>query len=464
MTLFGIDPLDGGALRKQLLRTDLAGATGRVSFEPGAQDRTGNDALANVQRSASGVLSQVVIGMLPLAPTGNVSSWQQVPIQWPGGGYMVPTSLVETSTVKASVLLSFTNADGTQDAVAKQMFCAARLAERQFNTQDGTVLSALARVTPSLRLQLLPYDTQSDAAAAIVAFDQARRDGSEMVIGAGYSEASISIAARSAGMPQVSPTASSDELSNKALYPGFARVCPADAQVAEALVNTIRRNFWTWTRLGVLHVKDSYGESYLGGLRMAAAATDGVVRIAAAHDFRRANTQDVSRAVSDMRDSGVSIIIYVGFLADLKVVLELADTLGLLTDEYAWILADVVGVADLAETDTVFAARVHGMLDFAFAPAEGPRYSHLARTWKLMDPQDCANELFAVDASWFKSEPNRRVLLAYDSVVALGLALNSSGDLRNALHVMEQLKGLSFEGITGTVNLLASGDRGVEGT
>ena len=43
---------------------------------------------------------------------------------------------------------------------------------------------------------------------------------------------------------QVSPQARSDELSNKALYPGFARVHPTDPQAAAALTQAMTMQFW----------------------------------------------------------------------------------------------------------------------------------------------------------------------------------------------------------------------------
>ena len=102
MTRSGIDPLDGQALRRQLLRTDFAGVTGRHVFDQITQDRIRPVALVNTQWTDAGY-SRVEIGELPNAPTGNISTWQRALIQWPGGVDVRPIDGIQEIEIETGV-------------------------------------------------------------------------------------------------------------------------------------------------------------------------------------------------------------------------------------------------------------------------------------------------------------------------------------------------------------------------
>jgi ABC-type branched-subunit amino acid transport system substrate-binding protein len=203
---------------------------------------------------AAGEYSEVNIGEIPAQPSGDISSWQTNAIQWPGQGAL-PVDGVATMQIDAAVLLGFTKSDGSQNAQEQMLFCAAKLAEAHINSHDGSVAPVVANLSSRTRLALLPYDTKHSVDTGLAAFDAALTAGAAAVIGASHSSVSIPIAARAAGLPQISPLSS--------LYPGFARTIPSDTQLATALVETIRNNFFSWAQVGVLYVEDEYGRSFL---------------------------------------------------------------------------------------------------------------------------------------------------------------------------------------------------------
>ncbi|CAH1780395.1 unnamed protein product [Owenia fusiformis] len=85
------------------------------------------------------------------------------------------------------------------------------------------------------------------------------------VLGATSSQSSVMSAPvlGLAQIPQISNWASSDELSNKELYPYFMRVAPPDRYQAQAIVDIIR--YFNWTYVSTLHRPDSYGQN---GIKM----------------------------------------------------------------------------------------------------------------------------------------------------------------------------------------------------
>jgi len=66
-------------------------------------------------------------------------------------------------------------------------------------------------------------------------------------------------------IPQISPTASSDALSDKTKFPYFLRMAPPDRHQVDAMVNLI--NHFKWTYIAAVYSKGSYGESAIERLK-----------------------------------------------------------------------------------------------------------------------------------------------------------------------------------------------------
>jgi ABC-type branched-subunit amino acid transport system substrate-binding protein len=91
----------------------------------------------------------------------------------------------------------------------------------------------------------------------IHAFDMVRP---AFVVGSQYS--SICIAMQhvlgTVGVPQISPTASSNRLSNQENAPSFLRVAPSDHVIVDGLVSFLLH--YNWLHIGTLSSLDEYGE------------------------------------------------------------------------------------------------------------------------------------------------------------------------------------------------------------
>lgn len=283
----GGDPSDGEALTQELVATRFQGASGSVYFDQSSQDRVQLSRLINLQRTNDGdthadVVGEVEIGTLPQTSArvgggrerrrrtgvwngtdGVLPPWALVAVKWPGGSFETPSDGIQVTEISAATFL------GLETSLAQRLLCAARLAERHVNSRDGSVVPELAWLSPSLRLRLFPFSTNLTSQGAVRALQAADDDHrADVLIGAQLSAPSIAMAARARGRVQISPTASSDDLSSKALYPGFARTHPADSQSASALVNMLRISFWSWSSIGIIYVREPCaGREMLAGGR-----------------------------------------------------------------------------------------------------------------------------------------------------------------------------------------------------
>ena len=80
------------------------------------------------------------------------------------------------------------------------------------------------------------------------------------VVGESYSSVTIQVAnlLRLFAMPQISPAATSDTLSDKQRYEYFARTVPPDKYQAKALVDIVQR--FNWTYVSYVASEDEYGQ------------------------------------------------------------------------------------------------------------------------------------------------------------------------------------------------------------
>ena len=165
-----------------------------------------------------------------------------------------PPAASNSSNVALGVLLDLSTG-GTLE-LHQQLFCAAQLAAQHATARNGSVVPELAALSEQLHVHAHPYDTLGPTAEQGFAASRAAIDaGVAALLGPLRSEVAAPVATAALGLPQLSPTASRDALSSKALYPGFSRTAPTDAQTSAALLDTFQANFWTWEQFSVLHVR-----------------------------------------------------------------------------------------------------------------------------------------------------------------------------------------------------------------
>ena len=138
------------------------------------------------------------------------------------------------------------------------------------------------------------------------------------------------------------------------------------------------------------------------------------------------------------------------------------EELGMLNAEHAWIMPE--GTSFLEETyddsDPQRTRRqLHGLLSLQASPIFADGYARFTEMWARSTPADCQNSLFAVNASIFAQPPDPNCAFAYDSVIAIALALGAAAPSRDGDTVQRLLRRLSFDGASGQVEFKPNGDR-----
>lgn len=390
-----------------------------VKLNPTTHDRIPKLALFNVQGTI-GNLTSVQIGRLPGGSTDlTKGTWmdEDARIEWPGGRQTQPVDGHSIKEIKVAVLHPFTMSGVPNYAYAETAYCAARLAERHLLSGDASVVPEVAVVTSTRRVLLLPFNTNGTAHDGMVAFSQAMDAGAEAIIGPLFSSVTVPVAMRAAGMPQISPTATSDELSNSGLFPGFARTVPSISDFSAALIGMIRLNFWTWRALGVLYVHDSYGNSFADGLEQACDASGDLLVVSRV--AYEPTEQSMAAAMSRLKANEVFVVVVAAFDIHLPALFAAAEVAGLLTEDRAWLLFDAMSAATIAASDAEFAHRLHGSLQFVYAPSVEPGYERLATAWSQMTPDQCANQYFTPTQSMFGAPPPEHAAMTYDVRIRL---------------------------------------------
>ena len=468
LTRRGISPFDGILLRNELVATSIEGLTGPLRFDPITQDRSRRVRLINMQSAAhSEQPAPVTIGILPLAPEGG--AWVTTPIQWPGRAISPPLDRVVE--VRLAAMLGFT-ASNASSAEAHAIFCAAKIASRHVNRHDGSVVPELASLTPFFKLRVVGYDTKSTDVGAVAALDAAHERGFDGIFGSEESITSMAVASRSLGMVQVSPTAKATALSDKALYPGFVRVRPSISTDSVALILFIRLFYFTWRTVAVLCENSAQFLEYEEGVRQAI-ANSGTMQMLS-FTFEAGDVDSMQIAADGLRRSGVVVIVSVASQSQLAPLLDVADSAGLLSEHHAWFLIDMVGTdghpssvdsADgrwlsraTAQVDSRLARQLDGMLTFRFSPATSAAslasFGSLQAAWREPQKFSCEGGVEMLEV-----EPSQSAVLAYDAIAALALAANKSAQPNEASQLISHLKGLSFDGVSGRVELSGTGDR-----
>eukprot|EP00961_Rhodomonas_salina_P217255 2935513-Rhodomonas_salina.1 len=103
------------------------------------------------------------------------------------------------------------------------------------------------------------------------------------------------------------------------------------------------------------------------------------VEVVASSGFSLNDPSGIEKAVSLVAESGARVTLCIVFPADLEVILEVADGLGLLSTGYAWVTSQqtlealLSGVADPARTSKQLAGLLEMQMDLLDGP-RGPRF------------------------------------------------------------------------------------------
>ena len=388
------------------------------------------------------------------------------PYRFAGGRSTPPRSLKPV----VALLMPITDGAGTPlsaswDAVS----CAALLAVRHVNARDGRAVTELgAWPDDGFQLGQVLLDTTTEPRRAMEAYKAAREAGVHAIVGPAHSRLSRYIAfdAGFDSIPQLSYWSSDSALSDREMYPSFGRAIYSNQQTGTLLAAAIRANFG-WRHVGVLHLSDEYGRDLASSFALAS-QNEGIFvtgQVEFSYEAARLDDEIRSAVQRAIAPRGLTIFVIICFSTHILMILRAARDFGALTASHAWIWVD--GATMLHQIPTLSpadAGLLHGLLAFEWTPSAAAA-APLNRIWASMTPDDCSNDdapgasAFRPLASIFDNPPSSTARLAYDSVIAMALALHGEHDPRNGTVVLAQLDAQRFNGTSGVVQFDTGRDR-----
>lgn len=141
-------------------------------------------------------------------------------------------------------------------------------------------------------------------------------------------------------VPQISPTASCDELSNKNKYPYFLRMAPPDRYQVAAMLSLMRH--FRWNHVAVVYSRGSYGESAAEQLKGLAAA-QAVCVAATLAVSRNPRPEAIADVVTRLRQTKVKVVVLFTDQEETRAVLAKVKAMDLV-GRFVWIGSDAVGL------------------------------------------------------------------------------------------------------------------------
>ena len=321
------------------------------------------------------------------------------------------------------------------DGVPPDVRCAALVAVAHANARNGSVVPAFASLSPARRWSGLFFDDRSSPPVGVSRFVLAEKLNVQAIVGPALTLVAEPVALLSGitRIPHVSYQASAPTLSDKSLYPYFARTFASDATLAEQLVWALLGGFFPgWHNIFILQVNNPWANAYASAMQTAALNVSyngygsGIYRAF----FESGSRLSIKTAVQQLATSEASVIVLlVSSAEDMWDVLELADEAGLITPKHAWIGIElhlkINFLAMQARPDR--AKLLEGFLSFSWMPRDSSRLKTLWPTLAT-DPaaRACRWRREHVGEVDFGSPPFPLADLIYDAVAALALAFDAA--------------------------------------
>lgn len=282
----------------------------------------------------------------------------------------------------------------------------------------------------------------------------------------------MAVTAGALNIPVLSHAATADTLSNKQLYPTFARLMASDSYRIELTVKLLK--LFGYRALGLVYIDDAFGTAFRATLQTACAAVN-IRLVASAY---RATAQgddllnDVRRSMKVITEERIRIIYHAG--VDNNFIYAMAQV----ADELDWIrnrmyFANRVPAAnllDLAPDPDLLLRFLQGSLTIlAETDPALPEYQNVRAMWPTMNmtelnefiPNGTAKNgapLRVPDDYLLTLSSQRDTMrtwtLAYDTIMTIGMsACGPSADM------IANMRTLSFDGVSGPVSFDAQLNR-----
>eukprot|EP00727_Mastigamoeba_balamuthi_P007254 m51a1_g3149 putative glutamate receptor (673) ;mRNA; f:322585-324737 len=377
-----------------------------------------------------------------------------------GAASCVPASVSNTTprtplTVPVGLVMT------VSDAITQQWWLALCLAQQR-------VAADLAAQGGGYSVKFLFVDDHSDESYACEAARAMTGYGVAAVIGSPYSGVSQRMqlcGLGASGVAQVSFSATSDALSNKTLYPTFARTCPADLVQAGVMYDLLRHY---GVRSIVLIAEDNlYGTGGAAQLQRWITHTEdpaGPISVTGPKFYASGtNVNDLGLQLFTSRYEAKAFVVFCLPTTCYKV-LSAAAASGLLTWPRVWILSDGAMSSSPQSVSSEEGGRYledtlgHSTTVLVVSAGPGPDSENSAQ-------QELTKSLASAIKSSGYGSINDYAYYAYDAVLAVGTAIRlviaSGGNALDPVAVRAKLMSpsASVKGVTGYLSFGTSGDR-----
>eukprot|EP00753_Platysulcus_tardus_P009392 PLAT204.1.p1 GENE.PLAT204.1~~PLAT204.1.p1 ORF type:complete len:883 (-),score=221.99 PLAT204.1:572-2944(-) len=282
------------------------------------------------------------------------------------------------------------------------------------------------------------------------------------ILGASSSDVSEMAQTISFALPrplaQLSPASTASELANTDRYPLFSRMCPSDDNQARVLHSIIRAAGWESVLL--IHSNDLYGRGLvipLASMLRVSNIVDSVVSLQPTDDF--STVRDELRLQGGRRARAVVLLMRARLAA---IVLDAAVELKMFSTDWNWLLSDALAQETLLSKPELKRV-VDGSVGVVPRLLTSGRLEAFNSHWQAGGAATRPAALGSdVTVDYGRPLTDPYAIMSYDAVWVLSLAaaqLQRRGiPLNNTNAVLEAMRNVSFDGVSGPVRFSPNGD------
>mmetsp|Transcript_904 Transcript_904/g.1945 ORF Transcript_904/g.1945 Transcript_904/m.1945 type:complete len:936 (+) Transcript_904:203-3010(+) len=359
-----------------------------------------------------------------------------------------------------------------------EMAVGTALALRHLNEGDGSFVKEVEGLNERCNIRFTPkvVDTYQNAGITMSQIvrltDESNSRHPCAFVGAFRSAVSgpSSIITSLQGYPQISGGSTSAQLDDKSQYPKFARTIPSDDGVAVAIIEHISTSLGL-EHLAVININDAFGNSFVNGLKDAAAKTAPNMTIV---QIPIDETQEsIEQAIASLKQTKYRFVFCIAFSHLHNPIMIEASRMGVAGDgEHNWMFADpFAGVLSNIEFEkgSVLHKAYRGTGMLVSSAKAGPQFSPFSESMRALKNKDDFEYLnsivphfnetpyFDISGAFMDPIVYDYTMFVYDATILLGLAacgattenLTMTGDTFYDRIVNFE----AFEGVSGSVDL-----------
>jgi hypothetical protein len=426
------------AINNSLSQTQHWGYSGFVDFHPDGFRKTGHVQLLTASTTPG-------IYELSMAYESTLTTFQE-PI-WPGLTTTTPDDQIDT--IPIVLMLDFSGGNSTPFET-EAFLSAMRYAVHRLNDIPN-FLPVNKRITPVL------LDDQTKPSVAVIRSINVPLIGAAGVIGGMSSSISIVVqdVISAWNIPQISPSATAPQLSNKDVYPTFTRVC-SSAKVEGDIILELSK-YYGWTELSIVSTLDAYGSAAAQDL-LTHAADAGI----AIHEHLVVDPylHDYDAPMQRMVNAEPRILVLLVGIESIANVVRSMHRLGLnppatvATDSL--VLTNMTEFADGLEVPADFFS---GWVILGQPGGSGSLFEDFLSELATLDPLAWPGVAQITGSSPVIVSCFDAVTVLADSIRRCVNAPGSSCDPRNGTEMLPYVRSIDMMGLTGHIKLTAEGDR-----